>query len=63
MTKSQQYMLKISSIFCIVVLIFFSSGNLQAENTPSFPGAEGFGRYTAGGRGGVSIIRILHFGS
>jgi hypothetical protein len=53
MTKSKQNMTKFGSFFSIIVLIFLTYSNLQAENTPSFPGAEGFGRYTTGGRGGA----------
>ncbi|MDD3321516.1 MAG: pectate lyase [Paludibacter sp.] len=36
----------------IAFLLLFSFFSL-AENTPAFPGAEGFGRYTTGGRGGT----------
>jgi len=35
------------ALFCLLI-----SNMMQAENTPAFPGAEGFGRYTTGGRGG-----------
>ena len=28
---------------------------MQAQNAPAFPGAEGHGRYTTGGRGGKVI--------
>jgi hypothetical protein len=35
-------------IFLCSLPLFFA----QAEKTPAFPGAEGFGRYTLGGRGG-----------
>lgn len=44
--------MKATHIILLVLSIFFSS-SLIAENQPAFPGAEGFGRYTAGGRGGV----------
>ena len=33
----------------------FSPTPIQAQNAPAFPGAEGFGRYTTGGRGGKVI--------
>ena len=35
------------SCLCIVSVVVFAT-----EKTPAFPGAEGFGRYVAGGRGG-----------
>jgi len=35
------------AFFCLLI-----SNMMQAEDTPAFPGAEGFGRYTTGGRGG-----------
>jgi hypothetical protein len=34
-------------------LITINSFLLSADDTPAFPGAEGFGRYTTGGRGGA----------
>ncbi len=40
-----------------VAAILFSAGSLMAgDAVPAFPGAEGHGRYTSGGRGG----RIIH---
>ena len=37
----------------VLLLLFFSSLQLALyAQTPAFPGAEGFGRYTVGGRGG-----------
>jgi len=49
MTKFQHSLFKNYSAFLILLII---SVNLNAENVPAFPGAEGFGRYTTGGRGG-----------
>ena len=37
----------------ILLLVLLIPGFMIADNTPSFPGAEGFGRYTTGGRGGA----------
>lgn len=34
-------------------LLFFCSPLIVGAQTPAFPGAEGFGRYTTGGRGGA----------
>ena len=36
-----------------VVLMSASVMSAFADNQPAFPGAEGFGRYTTGGRGGT----------
>ena len=40
-----------TKITLVFALVFCSLFSLQAQ-TPAFPGAEGFGRYTTGGRGG-----------
>ena len=36
-------------------LYFLTPTPVQAQDAPAFPGAEGFGRYTTGGRGGKVI--------
>lgn len=38
--------------FLVWVFLLLFVGNASAQNLPAFPGAEGFGRYTTGGRGG-----------
>ena len=38
---------------CLLLFMTVCYPHLKAEDTPAFPGAEGFGRYTTGGRGGA----------
>ena len=40
----------------LLTLAFVLTAQAQQEQTPAFPGAEGFGRYVTGGRGG----KVLH---
>lgn len=49
--KKLMHYIPLSSIIAFVLLTF--SLMSSAVNMPSFPGAEGFGRYTTGGRGGA----------
>lgn len=42
-----------TSIVFILLFHVFLNVNAQFMSSPAFPGAEGFGRYTTGGRGGV----------
>jgi hypothetical protein len=43
--------LKKRTAFCLTAILMSMAATAQ-EKTPAFPGAEGFGRYTTGGRGG-----------
>lgn len=40
-------------VFIVYALIFSLTAMGQSESAPAFPGAEGHGRYTTGGRGGT----------
>ena len=46
--QPKNFLLNLVFIMCLL-----STNTLLGENTPAFPGAEGFGRYTTGGRGGT----------
>ena len=48
--------MKKENSLCLIFLLSMLLGVLPAvaqEKTPAFPGAEGFGRYVTGGRGGA----------
>lgn len=51
--KKINYKTTVLSWLLLATVTILYSNNLLAENTPAFPGAEGFGRYTTGGRGGA----------
>ena len=51
--KQYQIKMKKTSKLLILALAAFSLTASAQEKTPAFPGAEGFGRYTTGGRGGA----------
>lgn len=46
-------MTRVSTLFLSFVFLLLVATPLLAINYPAFPGAEGFGRYTTGGRGGA----------
>lgn len=39
-------------LFIVIATVMAVAANAQFESAPAFPGAEGFGRFTTGGRGG-----------
>lgn len=47
--------MKRNFISCLIIFFSILVSTAQEENIPAFPGAEGFGKYTTGGRGGRII--------
>ena len=49
-----------SFFFCLVFVLVFMvdsyAAEVKSDNLPAFPGAEGFGSTTPGGRGGCSPL-------
>ena len=41
------------ALFLLTALLLSLAADAQFDSAPAFPGAEGFGRYTTGGRGGA----------
>lgn len=50
----QNFFYRFAAMVCVLIY-FFQPGNVQGQ-IPAFPGAEGYGSYAKGGRGGELII-------
>ena len=48
-------MKKLSIILMALAMLMPEAASAQFASAPAFPGAEGYGRYTTGGRGGKVI--------
>ena len=51
-TKTMKTIHKLTTIAATLLLLGSTTAATAQEKTPAFPGAEGFGRYVTGGRGG-----------
>lgn len=49
------------NLFAVIAAIAFTSAAIaQSTDVPAFPGAEGFGRYTTGGRAADGTTKVYH---
>jgi hypothetical protein len=48
-----------SSFYSIILLLFAGMIQMYSQDIPAFPGAEGYGKYVTGGRGG-RVIYVTH---
>ncbi|MGD8238846.1 MAG: pectate lyase, partial [Armatimonadota bacterium] len=53
---SKRFGLQLVSRLVVTVTILVGTAGLAAETVPAFPGAEGFGAHTRGGRGGKVFL-------
>lgn len=59
-TNTRNMKLRVICLLCAFVTLMGAWAQENSEATPAFPGAEGYGKYTSGGRGGkVYVVTSL----
>ena len=53
-------MIRKTIVMTLLSLVTLLPANAQFAQAPAFPGAEGYGRYTTGGRGG-KVYHVRHW--